>query len=189
MLGCRDSFGARQTVTPPLSPVESTQHYPDCAKTPELMALIGKAKWDPAFVNYCLKASQTDFTDPTGLAVRVGNSVTEQGFVAQASCMTCHARAGVDVTGKMIAFAGFDPISINIPAAQIFNNAGNAPVGPVNPAWYWQPDGPPYTPILANDPNLTRIALPADFVWSIPFCAIDDTANPKETTSRFCGGK
>ena len=50
---------------------------------------------DPAFLNYCLKGSQTDFTDPSGLAIRLGNSVTEQTFVAQASCMTCHGRAAL----------------------------------------------------------------------------------------------
>jgi hypothetical protein len=29
----------------------------------------------------------------------------------------------------------------------------------------------------------------ADFVWSVPFCAIDDTAQPPETKSRFCSSK
>ena len=89
------------------------------------MALIDKAKWDPAYVNYCLKGSQTDFTDATGLAVRVGNSVTENGFVAQASSMTCHGRANFDATGKPNSGAGFD------------NVTGNASFGPINPAWYW----------------------------------------------------
>jgi hypothetical protein len=37
--------------------------------------------------------------------------------------------------------------------------------------------------------DIQPIALAADFVWSIPFCAIDDTANPPETTSRFCANK
>ena len=92
------------------------------------------------------------------------------------------------MTGKMIAFAGFDPITINpLPPPQV--NAGNGPIGPINPAWYWVPGGPPYVPMLVDDPNLGRIALPADFVWSVPFCAIDDTATPPQTTSRFCGNK
>ena len=186
VLGCRDSFGAREAVVPPLSPVESKQHYPDCLKTPELTALIGQAKVDPAYANYCLKGSQTDFIDATGLAVRLGNSVTEQSFVSQASCMTCHARAGFDMTGNMIAFAGFDPISINLPLTE---NTGNAPVGPVNPNWFWVAGGPPSFPMLANETDLARIAMPADFVWSIPFCAIDDTAKPPQTTSRFCASK
>lgn len=183
VFGCRDSFGAQQVFVAPLSPVESSQHYADCAKTPELMALIGQAKWDPAFANYCLKGSQADFTDATGLAIRVGNSVTEQGFVAQASCMTCHGRTGFDANGKMLAFAGFDPVT------------NNAPFGPINPLWYWTvtpPDGntaAPNIPFYQGMLGLQRAALPADFVWSIPFCAIDDTANPPQTTSTRCASK
>jgi hypothetical protein len=182
VLGCRDAFGAQQAVVAPLSAIESQQHYGDCLKTPDLMALIDKAKWDPPYVNYCLKGSQTDFTDATGLAVRVGNSVTERTFVAQASCMTCHSRANFDATGKPNSGAGFD------------NVTGNASFGPVNPAWYWTlvaPDGnlaAPSVPLYQNIPVLQRVALPADFIWSIPFCAIDDTANPPQTKSR-CAGK
>jgi hypothetical protein len=36
-------------------------------------------------------------------------------------------------------------------------------------------------------PGLTRIASSADFVWSIPFCAIDDTVNPPTETT--CKGQ
>jgi hypothetical protein len=182
VFGCRDAFGAQEHVVAPLSAIESQEHYGDCLKTPELKALMGTAKWDPAYVNYCLKGSQTDFTDATGLAVRVGNSVTENGFVAQASCMTCHSRANFDAVGKPNSGAGFD------------NVTGNASFGPVNPAWYWNlvaPDGnvaAPSVPLYQNIPVLQRVALPADFVWSIPFCAIDDTASPPQTKSR-CAGK
>jgi hypothetical protein len=186
VLGCKDAFGAQQPVVPPLSPVESKQHYPDCVKTLDLMALFRQANLDQAYANYCLKGSQTDFTDATGLSIRLGNSVTENGFVSQASCMSCHSRAAFDNTGKMTSFAGFDPISINLPLTQ---NAGNGPVGPINPSWYWIAGGPPSFPILAGEGDILRIALPADFVWSVPFCAIDDTANPPQTTSKFCGGK
>jgi hypothetical protein len=186
VLGCKDVFGAQQSVVPPLSLVESKQHYPDCVKTPELMALFGQASPDSAFVNYCLKGSQTDFTDASGLAVRLGNSVTEASFVNQASCMSCHGRAAFDNTGQMTSFAGFDPISINQPLVQ---NTGNGPVGPINPSWYWIAGGPPSLPMLVGEGDISRIALAADFVWSVPFCAIDDTANPPQTTSRFCGRK
>jgi len=186
VLGCKDAFGAQQPFVAPLSPVEGKDHYPDCVKTPELMALFSKANLDPAYVNYCLKGSQADFTDPTGLAIRVGNSVTEQTFVNQASCMTCHSRAAFDSTGKTTSLAGFDPISINLPLVQ---NAGNAPVGPVNPNWYWVAGGPPSFPMLSGETDIARIALPADFVWSVPFCAIDDTASPPQTSSQFCGSK
>ena len=186
VFGCKDSFGAQQAFVAPLSPVESQTHYPDCAKSPALAALLAKAKVDPAFANYCLKGSQSDFTDPSGLAIRLGNSVTENGFVAQASCMTCHGRAAFDSTGHATSFAGFDPLTINLPLTQ---NAGNGPVGPINSSWYWVAGGPPSFPSLVGENGLQRIALPADFVWSIPFCAIDDTAKPAETKSRFCSAK
>jgi hypothetical protein len=186
VLGCRDAFGAQPPVVPPLSAIESKQHYSDCVKTPELSMLIAQASLDPAYVNYCLKGSQADFTDPTGLAIRVGNSVTEQSFVNQASCMSCHGPAAFDVTGKMTTFAGFDPVSASLP---LFQNSGNGPVGPINSSWYWVPGGPPSFPALAGEGDITRIALAADFVWSIPFCAIDDTANPPQTTSQFCARK
>jgi hypothetical protein len=186
VIGCKDAFGAQQAFVPPISPVESKQHYPDCVKTTELTTLFAHADLDPAYANYCLKGSQSDFTDATGLAIRLGNSVTENGFVDQASCITCHGRAAVDPTGKMTSFAGFGPISISLPLTQ---NAGNAPVGPIDPNWFWVPGGPPSFPVLANESDISRIAMAVDFVWSIPFCAIDDTANPPQTTSRFCAGK
>ena len=186
VIGCKDAFGAQQAFVPAISAVESKQHYPDCVKTTELAALFAHANLDPAYANYCLKGSQSDFTDATGLAIRLGNSVTEKSFVDQASCITCHGRAAVDETGKMTSFAGFGPISINLPLTQ---NAGNAPVGPIDPNWFWVPGGPPSFPVLANEADISRIAMAVDFVWSIAFCAIDDTANPPQTTSRFCANK
>jgi hypothetical protein len=190
VLGCVDSFGAQQAFVAPKSATETAggpnpTHYADCVKTPALLALFAKAHIDSAYANYCMKGSQTDFTDPTGLINRVGNSVTEQGFVAYASCMTCHSRAAFDATGHATTFAGFDPTSIATPTSP-----GNAPIGPARAEWFYTPGGvPPQTPSLANETDLIRYALAADFVWSIPFCAIDDTTNPPETTSRFCGGK
>jgi hypothetical protein len=96
--------------------------------------------------------------------------------------MTCHSRANFDTAGKSNSGAGFD------------NVTGNASFGPVNPSWYWNlvaPDGnlaAPSVPLYQNIPVLQRVALSADFIWSIPFCAIDDTTNPPETKSR-CAGK
>ena len=186
LIGCKEASARskRSCRRFPLS--KSKQHYPDCVKTTELAALFAHANLDPAYANYCLKGSQSDFTDATGLAIRLGNSVTEKSFVDQASCITCHGRAAVDQTGKMTTFAGFGPISINLPLTQ---NAGNAPVGPIDPNWFWVPGGPPSFPVLANEADISRIAMAVDFVWSIAFCAIDDTANPPQTTSRFCANK
>jgi hypothetical protein len=44
------------------------------------------------------------------------------------------------------------------------------------PAWYWSFNSQP--PIFEGKPGLNQIATSADFVWSVPFCAIDDTQNP-----------
>jgi hypothetical protein len=34
-------------------------------------------------------------------------------------------------------------------------------------------------------PGLTQVATSADFIWSIPFCAIDDTQNPPAQSNCF----
>ena len=170
VLGCKDNFGALDTYVAPLSMVESPTHYPDCVKSPALRALLAEAHLDPAFSNYCLKGSQSDFADPSGVAIRLGNSVTEQSFVAQSSCMTCHGRAAFGADGHATTSGGFDPTAIDDPPG-----SGNAPVGPINSSW--------------REGDLMRFGLPADFVWSVPFCAIDDTAQPPETRSRLCATK
>jgi hypothetical protein len=169
IIGCRDAFGAQPALVSP-NPT-ANQGYPDCAKTPALGAMITAANWDPAFANYCLKASQTDFTDSSGLDVRVGNSVTEQGFVDQSSCMTCHGRSGWDKDGNATSDAGFD------------NNG--APLGPIQPNWFWNFNAQP--PIFQGMPGLKQTATSGDFVWSIAFCAIDDTQTPVQPSG--CTGK
>lgn len=169
ILGCKDNFGAAQPYVAPNK--QTGRGYPACAKTEALTTMIGAAKWDPAFANYCLKGSQSDFIDNTGLDVRVGNSVTEEGFVDRASCMTCHGRAGWDRNGRPTGNAGFD--------------GGLAPLGPLNPAWYWSFSASP--PIYEGMPGLTRTGTSADFVWSIPFCALDDTVVPPKPS--ICTGK
>jgi hypothetical protein len=169
ILGCKDKFGAAQPDVPPSR--QAGRGYPPCAKTQALTTMMSAANWDPAFVNYCLKASQTDFTDNSGLDIRVGNSITEEGFVDRASCITCHGRAGWDRNGQPTSNAGFD--------------GGLAPLGPLNPAWYWSFSASP--PIYEGMPGLTRTGTSADFVWSIPFCAMDDTVIPPKQSR--CVGK
>jgi hypothetical protein len=166
IIGCKDPFGSTVAVVPP-NPMPS-KGYADCQKTPALVALFAQAKIDPAYKNYCLKGSQTDFTTATGQAVRLGNSITENGFVNQSSCMSCHARAAFDNTGKATTSAGFD------------NMTGLAPIGAVNPNWFAASASanPPYLPIVVDQADLNYYATQTDFVWSIPFCAIDDTATP-----------
>jgi hypothetical protein len=173
ILGCHDAFGA---ATPDVAPnAKPEQGYPPCAKSPALAALIAAAKLDTAFGNYCLKGSQTDFTDNTGLAIRLGNSVTENGFVASSSCITCHGRAAWDAKGAPTPHAGF--VSIK---------PLTGPTGPLQPSWFWTFAGSP--PIHQGDPSLKRQMTSADFVWSIPFCAYDDS-NPVRPMPSPCAGK
>jgi hypothetical protein len=173
-IGCRDSFGAQTAVVPPQTPPR--QIYPDCVKSPALSALLAQANIEPAYVNYCLKGSQVDFVDNTGLDTRLGNSVTESVFVATSSCLSCHGRAAFDRNGQPTSIAGFINPNVNPPIA---------PLGPLRPEWYWTFSGQP--PIFEGMPGLVRNGTSADFVWSIPMCAIDDTQNPPAATA--CAGK
>ena len=174
VIGCRDSFGAQNPLVPPQKTPRQT--YPDCAKSPALAALLAKADIEPAYVNYCLKGSQTDFVDNTGLDTRLGNSVTEDGFVPTSSCITCHGRAAFDSSGQATSVAGFINPNVNPPIA---------PLGPLLPTWYWQFTGQP--PIFEGAPGLKRVGTSVDFVWSVAFCAIDDTQNPPQPSG--CVGK
>ena len=169
IIGCKDVFGAVQAVVQPNA--TENQGYPDCAKTTALSNMFAAAQWDKAFENYCLKGSQVDFIDNTGLAVRLGNSVTEAGFVNQSSCMSCHGRANITADGESTTTAGFD--------------ANGAPMGPIQPNWYWSFSATP--PIYEGMPGVTQVASSVDFVWSIPFCAIDDTVTPVAASP--CTGK
>jgi hypothetical protein len=174
IIGCRDSFGAQTPVVNPL-PARG-QNYRDCVKSKALTDLLVKADIEPAYANYCLKGSQVDFVDNTGLDIRLGNTVSEDGFVPTASCMTCHGRAAFDRTGNATSIAGFINPNVNPPIG---------PLGPLVPTWYWSFNGQP--PIFEGMPGLTRTGTSADFVWSIPFCAIDDTQTPPSPSG--CSGK
>jgi hypothetical protein len=173
ILGCKDSFGAQTALVPPNG--TAGQGYPDCAKTPALTALLTSANIDPVYTNYCLKGSQTDFLDNQGLDFRLGNSVTEDTFVGTASCMTCHGRASFDQTGAATSQGGFLSFGPTGPVG---------PLGPILPEWYFSGGQPP---VFEGQSGLTQIATSGDFVWSIPFCAIDDTQTPPAATA--CGGK
>ncbi len=160
-LGCIDSFGATPSTTAPHSlNTPPNQQYPVCNKTAALTALFASAKIDPAFANYCLKGSQTDFTDAQGVNTRVGNSVTEAGFVDTASCITCHGRAAYTfMTGGWATNRVF-----------IYNSTPIGPIGPLDAGqFYLFPQQDATRPL---DPTLFH---PTDFVWSIPFCAIDSS--------------
>jgi hypothetical protein len=174
IIGCRDSFGA-QTAVVPAQPTRR-RGYPDCTKTAALSTMLSRADIEPVYANYCLKGSQTDFVDNSGLDIRLGNSVTEDGFVPTSSCMSCHGRANFDKNGQVTSSAGFINPNVSPPIA---------PLGALLPSWYFTFSGQP--PVYEGMPGLTRTATSADFVWSIPFCAIDDTQNPPQPSN--CVGK
>jgi hypothetical protein len=158
VLGCNDSFGANPPVAAPRQSNATGKQYPDCVKAPALTALFANTKIDAAFANYCLKGSQTDFTDAQGVKTRLGNSVTEAGFLDTASCISCHGNAAFSfVTGGWSSNRVF-----------LYNSTPIAAVGPLDPGQFWLfPDKDPMRPADA------AIFRSSDFVWSIPFCAID----------------
>jgi hypothetical protein len=145
--------------------------YPDCAKSAALSALLANATIEPAYANYCLKGSQADFVDNAGLDIRLGNSVTEDGFVATSSCMTCHGRAAFDQNGQATSAAGFINPNVNPPIG---------PLGALLPTWYWNNTGQP--PVVEGAPGLVRVGTSVDFVWSVAACAYDDTKNPPQAS-------
>ncbi len=155
-MGCRDKFGAQEAYVPPAA--RPGRPYADCAKTEALRAMFARANAKPVFENYCLKGTQTDFIDRTGVATLLGNSVTEAGFADRASCMTCHARSGFGPDGKRTSIAGFDVVG------QVLV----APFGLINPAWFWaglpERTGAPCQSAAASDPDRAIV----DYVWSVP---------------------
>jgi len=189
-IGCSDKFGSTQAFIPPdttipdpndptySNPANNPTPYPPCTKTDALDKLFAATPADPTFKNYCLKGSQVDFTDATGMAIRLGNSITEEGFDFQASCMSCHGRAAFGADGSATTVAGFD-------------NVTGAPLGPIHGEWYWTTTiGGPWAPAAMPSVGAQIVpgAVSSDFVWSISFCAIDDTRPPPIKPSR-CAAK
>lgn len=157
-IGCHDTYGA---AVPNVAPQTTTGHqYPACGKTPAVKALFDAAKIDAVWQNYCLKGSQVDFTDSTGVPIHLGNSVTEAGFANTSSCITCHSRAVVNSSGKATSQAGFLSPA---PTALCPTGAPCSPNGVPLPTWFYSNPGTPAQKLTA---------LQVDFVWAIPFCAV-----------------
>src|SRR5262249_31603230 len=117
---------------------------------------------DPGWRSYRLKGALNTFSDEMGHPRRVGNSVTEGGFVSTSGCMTCHSRASVGPKGSVP------------PPISIFTNI-------LTELGYSQPvSGPPVPPGFHAEPHPPRFnALPADFVWGIVYArCIDPAFNP-----------
>jgi hypothetical protein len=130
--------------------LDNGETYPGGARQPGLAAVfaalgIGTADnatlvpqpTERAWLSYRLKGAQADFTDATGLATHLGNSVTEAGFVTSSSCMTCHARAGTNAAGTVppplgvfvneLTESGYLPSSNGVPGPDWYNRSGQPP--------------------------------------------------------------
>ncbi len=104
---------------------------------------------DPAWLNYRLKGTQTDFTTSGGVPTGMGASITEGGFVNTASCITCHSQASADKDGTV----GMQGVG----ASWLPSVLGYAEVEMGAPlmSWFYQNGGPSV--------SATQI----DFVWGI----------------------
>lgn len=154
IIGCVDMFGAEKSVVKPAS--KADQGYGRCRKTAALLNMMNRRNLAPQFQNYCLKGTQTDYTDDSGLPIRLGNSITEGGFVNSASCMTCHGTAGWDQSGN--------------------TSNDTAPIGPPQATFFWSWQVPTHDSLSVTGTAAQQITS-ADFVWSIPFCAFNDVPN------------
>ncbi|MDA8018446.1 MAG: hypothetical protein MPN21_13475 [Thermoanaerobaculia bacterium] len=165
-LGCRDCFGQTPVFTPSHTD-KVGQTYPAETQTARLLDLYRKAGYEGAYFEaykqYRIKGVMIDFADSTGNPNFLGNSVTEDGFVQTASCMSCHARAAVTPDGKNAfpifgEFQGW-PLSQTTPSQ--FGITFITPFGYPDRNWY----------TTFNGNGSQRLFLQTDFVWAIPFKA------------------
>jgi hypothetical protein len=108
--------------------------------TPELKSLFEAANLGPEWLNYRLNATQVDFTDSTGVPVKLGNMQIEHNTTS--SCMTCHARAAVVNDGSGPAVLDKDKLDPNRTGV---------------PSWEWF-----WTDIDKTSAKARQL----DFVWS-----------------------
>lgn len=113
---------------------------------------------DAAWRSYRLKGTQVDFVTATGVPTRLGNSVTEAGFVNSASCITCHSRATVTRDG-VPAFAIFTDRMSDAGLAESVNGAPN-------PAWF---SVNAFFGVGAQREAPRVLAVQTDFVWGFRF--------------------
>lgn len=128
--------------------------------TPELAALfealgIGTGETDaenlttgdPAWMNYRLKGTQTDFVTPAGVPTGMGATITEGGFVNSASCTTCHSQSSVDANGNSGIqgvgsdwtpnLLGYDRVMMGAPQMGWFFNNGGPTVNATQVDFVW----------------------------------------------------
>jgi hypothetical protein len=123
-IGCHDSFGGDPHDVPPKWPTK--QKYDAGNLTEDLEDLLKEQpdlKYDE-WKNYRLKGTQINFVDSAGKPTLLGNSVTEEGFVQTSSCITCHARATINIQGTS---------GLQFPGSKPDNQSYN---GAPNPKWF-----------------------------------------------------
>jgi hypothetical protein len=126
-LPCRDAFG----------------RSPSGAVSPELEALFVQKNLPRYWLNYRLVGTQVSYTDLIGRPVILGNSVIENGFVTESSCMTCHSRSTI---GPPMA-GTTRPNRLSVFPAEF---------GTPDSTWYIN---------SATNPSTTKF-MQLDFVWS-----------------------
>jgi hypothetical protein len=117
---------------------------------------------DLGWRSYRLKGSQVEFTNSMGRSTVLGNSITEAGFMDGSSCITCHARAGINLNNNQANFFRLSVFTKNLSDYGYSLSAHNIP----NPAWFHHDD---------NSGSLD--VLQTDFVWGF------FNANPIVTSS------
>jgi len=148
IIGCHDAFGAEKAnVKANDAP---NKGYPECQHTAALEKMFTDAGLRDSFWGfYCLKGSQVDFADQSAWGTRLGNSVTEGGFVDTSSCMSCHARSAFNAAVKAKFSGGF-------------NTDGTGPIGYPDPTTFFNVR----QPVKFTDLRPPYRFLPMDFVWS-----------------------
>jgi hypothetical protein len=165
-IGCRDCFGYTPAITPSNTDAAGSV-YPGGNISKALFGMFQQGgltgEWGAEWQNYRLKGSQTDFTDPGGVPLLVGNSVTEGGFVQTASCMTCHARAAVNANGQSAfpIFGEKEPLPLQTKSPQEFQTEFTTYNGSPDPSWFW----------MFTGKGTVKTNMQTDFVWAIPFRA------------------
>ena len=122
---CNDPWGS--------SPATSTGK--DTQATPSLLKLMDQAGLAPEFRNYRLVGTQTQYEQPLASKGRLGNSFVEfnaQVLPQQASCITCHGYAAINVALNPPGQGNGGPIG-NGPAV------GKPVIPPPTPTSRWEP--------------------------------------------------
>lgn len=174
-IGLYDSFGMvpNHSIAPN---ARTNQGYADKVGmlSDELTRMMDEAGLSaPLKKYYRLKGSQIAFTDPTGRSTLLGNSITEAGFVATSSCITCHSRAAI---GAPPQGQNNFPTPANL---SVFTpESGQSYNGSPSPDWFWYPTAPFSVPAANPEPSHEQV----EFLWQLVFSPKSRTEAKAATT-------